>query len=169
MEQCDTLFPPIYNEDWLFWFKAVQKRSVTVARVLSQLKYEPFAHSTRAASEEFGDLIAEGLYRLIHEGANVSDAPSEYWHSVLEQRFQRIEYIAARLVIQNGPVAGSALMSLAAARKRLTAISPLPVPRSSRPGRQTWMHGGRHCTACPQSATYRTRQNSSNCPSRIGA
>ena len=125
VEQCDTLFPPIYNEDWLFLFKAVQKRSVTVAGVLSQLEYQPFAHSTRAASEEFGDLIAEGLYRLIHEGANVSDATSEYWQSVLERRFQLIEYIAARLVIRNGPVIGSALMSLAAARKRLTTISPL--------------------------------------------
>ena len=102
VEQCDTLFPPIYNEDWLFLFKAVQKRSVTVAGVLSQLEYQPFAHSTRAASEEFGDLIAEGLYRLIHEGANVSDATSEYWQSVLERRFQLIEYIAARLVIRNG-------------------------------------------------------------------
>jgi hypothetical protein len=125
VEQCDTLFPPIYNEDWLFLFKAVQKRSVTVAGVLSQLEYQPFAHSTRAASEEFGDLIAEGLYRLIHEGANVIDATSEYWQSVLERRFQLIEYIAARLVIRSGPVVGSALMSLAAARKRLTAISSL--------------------------------------------
>ena len=59
VEQCDTLFPPIYNEDWLFLFEAVQKRSVTVAGVLTQLEYQPFAHSTRAASEEFGDLIAE--------------------------------------------------------------------------------------------------------------
>ena len=37
----------------------------------------------------------------------MSDATSEYWQSVLERRFQLIEYIAARLVIRNGPVVGS--------------------------------------------------------------
>lgn len=105
VEQCDTLFPSIYNEDWLFLFDAVQKRSVTVAGVLS--------------------LIAEGLYRLIHEGVNVCDATSVYWQCVLERRFQLIEHIATRLVVRDGPIIGSALMSLAAARKRLAAISPL--------------------------------------------
>lgn len=46
---------------------------------LSQLEYQPFGHPGRAASEEFGDLIAEGLYRLIHEGADVIDATESYW------------------------------------------------------------------------------------------
>jgi hypothetical protein len=125
IERCDTLFPPLYNEDWLFLFDAVRSRSVTLAGSLSQLEYQPFAHSSRAASEEFGDLIAEGLYRLIHEGADVSDATHAYWLSVLDRRFQLIDYIAARLLTMDGPAAGSALMSLAAARKRLAAISPL--------------------------------------------
>jgi hypothetical protein len=61
--RCDTLFPPVYNEDWLFLFDAAQRRSVAVAGTLSQLEYRPFAHPRRAASEEFGDVIAEGLYR----------------------------------------------------------------------------------------------------------
>lgn len=125
VERCDTLFPPIYNEDWLFLFDAVQSRSVTLAGSLSQLEYQPFAHSRRAASQEFGDVIAEGLYRLIHEGADVSDATHAYWLSVLDRRFHLIDYIAARLLTMDGPEAGSALMSLAAARKRLAAVSPL--------------------------------------------
>src|SRR5271156_1177313 len=53
----DTLFPPIYNEDWLFLFDAALARSVAVAGTLSQLEYQPFSQSKRAASEEFGDLI----------------------------------------------------------------------------------------------------------------
>jgi hypothetical protein len=125
VERCDALFPPIYNEDWLFLFDAVQNRSVTVAGPGSQLEYQPFAHSRRAASEEFGDVIAEGLYRLLHEGADVTDATYAYWRSVLDRRLQLIDHIAAQLLVREGPVVGGALMSLAAARKRLTAISPL--------------------------------------------
>jgi hypothetical protein len=125
--RCDMLFPPVYNEDWLFLFDAVQTRSVAVAGTVSQLEYQPFAHSRRAASEEFGDVIAEGLFRLIHEGADVTDATYAYWRSVLERRLQLIDYVAARLLRtdENAPVIGSALMSLAAARKRLAPISPL--------------------------------------------
>jgi hypothetical protein len=125
--RCNTLFPPVYNEDWLFLFDAVQSRSVAVAGTFSQLEYKPFAHSGRAASEEFGDVIAEGLYRLIHEGADVTDATYAYWRSALERRLQLIDHIAARLLLQDedAHVIGSALMSLAAARKRLTTISAL--------------------------------------------
>ena len=125
--RCDTLFPPVYNEDWLFLFDAVQSRSVAVAGTLTQLEYQPFVHSGRAASEEFGDVIAEGLYRLIHQGADLADASQEYWRSVLERRLQLIDDICARLMQlpEEAPVLGSALMSLAAARKRLTMISAL--------------------------------------------
>jgi hypothetical protein len=123
--RCDTLFPPIYNEDWLFLFDAVRNCSVTTAGTGSQLEYRPFAHSRRAASEEFGDVIAEGLYRLLHHGGDVTDATYDYWRTVLDRRFRLIDYVAAQLLLRDGPVVGGALMSLAAARKRLTAISPL--------------------------------------------
>jgi hypothetical protein len=125
--RCNTLFPPVYNEDWLFLFDAVQSRSVAVAGALSQLEYRPFAHSRRAASEEFGDVIAEGLYRLIHQGADVTDATYAYWRSALERRLQLIDHVAARLLRTDGdaPAIGCALMSLAAARKRLAVISAL--------------------------------------------
>jgi hypothetical protein len=122
----DALFPPVYNEDWLFLFDAVRDRSVTVAGTLSQLEYQPFAHSRRAASEEFGDVIAEGLYRLIHEGSDATGATYACWQDVLERRSRLIDHIAARMLRDAGtPVTGPVLMSLAAARKRLTAISAL--------------------------------------------
>lgn len=121
----DTPFPPIYNEDWLFLFDAAQHRSIAAAGMLSQLRYEPFARSRRAASEEFGDVIAEGLFRLLHEGGSVADATHTYWRSTLEKRFRLIDDIASRLLLREeyDPVAGYALMSLAAARKRLAVIT----------------------------------------------
>jgi hypothetical protein len=124
---CDSLFPPVYNEDWLFLFDAVKNRSVAVAGALTQVEYRPFANSRRAASEEFGDVIAEGLYRLIHEGVDLTGATYGYWGEVLERRFHLIEDIAARLLLMDKgePVTGYALMSLAAARKRLAMISAL--------------------------------------------
>jgi hypothetical protein len=127
VEQCYSLFPPIYNEDWLFLFDAVKASSVAAAGTLSQLEYDPFGHSRRAATEEFGDVIAEGLYRLIHERTSVTDATVEYWQDVLERRSQLIDHIAEQLLRTQGeaPVIGCALMSLAAARKRLAAITSL--------------------------------------------
>ncbi len=127
VDRCDTLFPAIYNEDWLFMLEALQSRSVAVAGTLSQLEYRPFAHPRRAAAEEFGDLIAEGLYRLLHGGADVADATCEYWQGAIERRFRLIDHAAEQLLLKDtgAAVTGSALMSLAAARRRLTVISPL--------------------------------------------
>jgi hypothetical protein len=125
--QCDSLFPPVYNEDWLFLFNAVQAGSVATAGSLSQLPYQPFAHSRRAGSEEFGDVIAEGLYWLIHLGVGVSGATYEYWQEALARRSLFIKDVAARLLNLDGggPDASCALMSLAAAGKRLDGISEL--------------------------------------------
>ena len=126
VNRSDTMFPPIYNEDWLFLFDAAQCRSIAVAGMLSQLEYRPFARSQRAASEEFGDVIAEGLYRLLHEGGVVTDATHAYWRGTLERRFRLIDHIADHLLREeDAPMTGYALMSLAAARKRLAGITEL--------------------------------------------
>jgi hypothetical protein len=126
MASANTMFPPIYNEDWLFLFDAAQRRSVACAGTLWQLAYQPFSDWVRAAREEFGDVIAEGLYRLLHEGGSVADANGPYWRDVLTRRRALIDDIAARLLGQgNDPVIGYALMSLTAARKRLDAINDL--------------------------------------------
>lgn len=123
----DGPFPAIYNEDWLFLYDAVRNGALGVAGSLSQREYRPFEHAGRAASEEFGDVIAEGLFRLIHEGRDVADARADFWRSALERRSRLIEQIADRLLLreENLQLIGAALMSLTAARKRLTAISPL--------------------------------------------
>lgn len=125
--QCDGPFPAIYNEDWLFLYDAVKTQSLAVAGSLRQLPYKPFDRVLRAASEEFGDVIAEGLFRLIHEGRDVADAGADFWRFALDRRARLIEQIADRLLPreENLQLIGAALMSLTAARKRLAAISPL--------------------------------------------
>jgi hypothetical protein len=143
MARADTMFPPIYNEDWLFLFDAAQRRSVATAGTLSQLEYDPFADWVRAAREEFGDVIAEGLYRLLHQGGSVTDANGRYWRDILDRRRVLIDDIAARLLLRedNAAVIGYALMSLTAARKRLDAINELAClsfVRAWRADVQTW-------------------------------
>ena len=122
-----SLFPPIYNEDWLFLFDAVHSHSVAIAGTLTQLKYRPFARRERAASEEFGDVVAEGLFRLLHESMDLADAAYGYWEEALDRRRRLIEDIAARLLLLDNdePEIGYALMSLAEAHKRLKMISAL--------------------------------------------
>jgi len=121
----DTLFPPVYNEDWLFLFDAVQHKAVTRAGALSQIEFQPFARPSRASSEEFGEVIAEGLYWLLDEGGSLADATHEYWQAALQRRSQLIGHIAEQLLprAETDHDAGRALRSLAAARGRLASIT----------------------------------------------
>ena len=74
---CDDLplpfFPDIYNEDWFFFSKAVARHELANVGDATQAPYKPFADPQRARHEEFGDLLAEGLYSLIGE---IIDRPS---------------------------------------------------------------------------------------------
>jgi hypothetical protein len=71
-------------------------------------------------SEEFNDVIAEGLHRLIHQGADVADAKQTHWQGVLERRFQQIDGIAARL-LRDRLVVGRAMMPFLACRRWIGA------------------------------------------------
>ena len=58
-------FADIYNEDWFFFAEAVAYRRLTKVGDAQQAEYDPYAEPTRASHEEFGDLMAEGLYSVI--------------------------------------------------------------------------------------------------------
>jgi hypothetical protein len=59
-----SFFPDIYNEDWFFFARNAAERSLPKIGEVRQAKYPPFADPGRAEREEFGDLLAEGLYAL---------------------------------------------------------------------------------------------------------
>ena len=80
-------FPDIYNEDWFFFFDAASKGELGNSHLkATQLYYYPFANAERAAWQEFGDVLAEGLYALLHLNLDVAQATSEYWGEFLEAR-----------------------------------------------------------------------------------
>jgi hypothetical protein len=62
-----------------------------------QRRYDPFGDPDRARREEFGDILAEGLYALISTGLDLSVAGRSYWEAFSSARQSLIEDIAANL------------------------------------------------------------------------
>jgi hypothetical protein len=94
-------FPDLYNEDWLFFYRdAAQERLATPGSLAEQLPYDPFADPQRAASQEFGDVIAEGLYALLHRGLGAEAADEEYWKRFLADRNRVLDDVGRRLSAQ---------------------------------------------------------------------
>ena len=74
-QQSSGFFPDIYNDDWLFFYDAASAgRLGSSQREVTQLRYNPFADPQRAAWQEFGDVLAEGLYALLDFGIGMEDA-----------------------------------------------------------------------------------------------
>jgi hypothetical protein len=97
-------FPDIYNEDWFFFGDAAARRRLTKVGEAVQLKYDPFAEPARAEHEEFGDLLAEGLYALIemngpgHSFRQVTHHATErYWSSYIDVRRHDLTDTRSRL------------------------------------------------------------------------
>jgi hypothetical protein len=99
-------FPPVYNEDWLFLHDAVAAGTVAIAGDdLKQLAYNPFAQPRRAQAEEFGDVLGEGLFALLHEAqrsgnrswASATMTGTRWWRAVLAHRRSLILDALARL------------------------------------------------------------------------
>ena len=90
-------FPEIYNEDWLFFYDDVRaKRLGWSERDVTQLRYDPFENVQRAERQEFGDVLAEGLYALLHIGSGMADATAGYWDKFLATRKKFLEEIIWR-------------------------------------------------------------------------
>jgi hypothetical protein len=91
-------FPSVYNEEWLFWHDFVARQGVGQAGTVKQRKFNPYADEHRARQEEFGDVLAEGLYALIHERRSVLVAclPG-YWDGVVADRQEMLDGVEQRL------------------------------------------------------------------------
>ena len=132
-----SFFPDVYNEDWFFFAKEAAAHRLPQGGLAVQLPYDPFASPTRARHEEFGDLLAEGLFALFGEqglggsmDATLKGTTEGYWRQVIEARFDVLEETAGRLkassgVDRMGRKVNAALESLDAAQHQLVeTISP---------------------------------------------
>ena len=118
-------FPDIYNEDWLFFFDAASSGKLGNSYLkATQLYYYPFANAERAAWQEFGDVLAEGLYALLHLGMDVAQATSPHWEAFLEARRNFLEATLTRAQVAPLDMRDEINASLHSAMKSLSGIRP---------------------------------------------
>ena len=118
-------FPDLYNEDWLFFHRdAAEGRLATPGSIAEQLPYDPFGDPRRAAGQEFGDVIAEGLYALLHSGLRAEAANEKYWERFLEDRNRVLEVVRERLPRARSHKRKKISRSIGAAQQTLGTITP---------------------------------------------
>ncbi|HYA51305.1 MAG TPA: hypothetical protein VEG33_09060 [Streptosporangiaceae bacterium] len=118
-------FPDIYNEDWLFFYNdTVERRLAWSGLYATQLHYDPFDDPRRAAGQEFGDVLAEGLYALLHNNRNAGYATRDYWIDFLSARRKFLDAITVRAGKARPEVRQKMLASVAAARECSAQIEP---------------------------------------------
>jgi hypothetical protein len=99
-----AFFPDIYNEDWFFFGGAAARHVLPKPGVAHQTPYDPYLRPDRARHEEFGDLLAEGLYAFIQSSRLtcfddvVACATERYWSDFIEVRQEAINEVSNRLV-----------------------------------------------------------------------
>jgi hypothetical protein len=88
--RCDrddlALFPNVYNEDWFFFAEEAASRKIIMVGESMQVEYDPYDDPERAAKEEFGDLLAEGLYARLDHGRGLHGADTAYWEAFIKNR-----------------------------------------------------------------------------------
>lgn len=91
-----SFFPGVYNEDWFFLLDAQGLLPTAVLGSAKQDPYNPYQRPARASCEEFGDVLAEGIFALLDNGSNMHDAGERYWRRVLRRRLRFIDHILDR-------------------------------------------------------------------------
>ena len=135
-DQPVPFFPSQYNEDWFFFSSLAAERNLGFAGSAIQAPYDPYADPNRAREEEFGDLLAEGLYTLFEQqpaemkySKRLDEADETYWEQFIEARRNMIGLTALSLEIavdyaHDVDRCAAALRSLQAADQQLARLSP---------------------------------------------
>jgi hypothetical protein len=130
MQKNVGFFPDIYNEDWLFFYEdAASGQLGSSGRKITQLVYEPFADPQRAAWQEFGDVLAEGLYALLDRGLGLGHATREYWSDFLHARHSFLKAILRRADTAKWEIRDQLLLSVKAALECSVTLEPRVLER----------------------------------------
>jgi hypothetical protein len=119
-------FPPVYNEDWLFLFDDVSRGLVGWTGSVAQKSFDPYRAAERADHEEFGDVLAEGLYNLLLTGRTIRTARRQpYWRAELGRRRAFLDRVHAGLERMQVAADGAAGVAVPATRSVETASTSL--------------------------------------------
>ena len=127
MKRNRSFFPNIYNDDWFFVLDAGKRLQpvATVGQVL-QYPYDPY-RVDRARAEEFGDVLAEGIFWVLDQGKPASEGDLGHWRDFLEHRKQFIQQVRSMVASQTriDPAERSRMEeALTAALGRRACITP---------------------------------------------
>ena len=97
-----SCFPNVYNDDWFFVMDGGRNLQwvATVGQVL-QYPYDPY-RINRARAEEFGDVLAEGMFGLLDQGKPASEGDLEHWRDFLAHRQQFIQQVRSMVASRAG-------------------------------------------------------------------
>jgi hypothetical protein len=125
LRRTNSFFPNIYNEDWLFLAPYLDERKVSAYGSVCQHRYLPFEDLDRARTQEFGDILAEGLIGYIHSARLRPPPPIDYWTAFLESRAALIAFTMKRCQAAaiGDEEAGKALRALEIAEQVRSKIS----------------------------------------------
>jgi hypothetical protein len=123
-----SFFPDIYNDDWFFLLDDDDSLQPTaVAGQVIQQPYDPFRNPERAREEEFGDVLAEGIYWLLDQGRRITEADASYWRGFLMKRHRFIEDVLQVIKQDEGLQQAERTRRIAALKgslERLARITP---------------------------------------------
>lgn len=122
VDRVRDFFPHVFNEDWLFFANSLTRRRVALAGTMLQARYNPFASSERAKREEFGDVLAEGLYAVLGQDATDRDADEAFWTRFVKARAELIE-----ATIADKRADGDPARALRAARQATSWVRPADI------------------------------------------
>jgi glycosyltransferase involved in cell wall biosynthesis len=129
--RCDrdelAFFPNVYNEDWFFFADEAASHRIAKVGESHQRKYDPYDHPRRARMEEFGDLLAEGLYARLDRNQGIWDVDTGYWRDFIKRRMefhQRVAEALGHVEDRYKYEAARASDSILAAQDQLTKIRP---------------------------------------------
>ncbi len=131
LRDTDTFFPEVYNEDWLFLAPHLDRKAVGCVGSVRQLEYHPFEDPRRAAAQEFGEVVAEGLIGYLHSARLHPPPRVDYWEAFLESRAAFIAGAKRGCLerAEQDPTARAALAALEAAEQALAMVAATDVVR----------------------------------------
>jgi hypothetical protein len=134
--RCDrgdlAFFPNIYNEDWFFFSEEAASKKIARVGASRQREYDPYEDPQRAVKEEFGDLLAEGLYARLDAGLDILGVDVAYWTGFIESRGHFLNRVAellsqhpdGKLDNEEGRKVRAAQVSIREAQRQLKRVGP---------------------------------------------
>lgn len=97
LDQANSFFPDIYNDDWFFLLDDKKIHPVGITGEVHQYPYDPYRNPDRARGEELGDVLAEGVYWLLDQDRSILAADQAFWSGFLRKRKSFIEHVLQKV------------------------------------------------------------------------